>query len=211
MGFAPARDRGERRAGGHVLRVAAMMVFSTLGASGQQPPAVLPVIEFNVEVLGDKLGEFTARMDAYAELRRSLQEGLPALTVTDHPSEIQRAERLLAARIRKARAGAGRGDIFTEDIRRGFRQLLRPVTNAATCEVVRDDNPGEFPYAVNSEYPKSKPLSTVPASMLAVLPRLPEDVWYRFLDTDLILHDSRANVILDRIDNAIRCAGWQLR
>ena len=41
--------------------------------------------------------------------------------------------------------------------------------------------------------------------MLAVLPRLPEDVWYRFLYHDLILHDSRANVILDRIDNAIRC------
>ena len=112
---------------------------------------------------------------------------------------------MLAQRIRQARSGAGRGDIFTEKIRRGFRQLLRPVTNAATCELIHDDNPGEFPYAVNSDYPKNKPLSTVPAAMLAVLPRLPEDVWYRFLYHDLILHDSRANVILDRIDNAIRC------
>jgi hypothetical protein len=41
--------------------------------------------------------------------------------------------------------------------------------------------------------------------MLAVLPRLPDDVWYRFLERDLILHDSRANIILDRIDDAIRC------
>ena len=41
--------------------------------------------------------------------------------------------------------------------------------------------------------------------MLNVLPRLPADVWYRFLDRDLILHDSRANVILDRIDDAIKC------
>ncbi len=48
-------------------------------------------------------------------------------------------------------------------------------------------------------------LTSVPASMLNVLPRLPDDVWYRFLDRDLILHDSRANVILDRIDDAIRC------
>jgi hypothetical protein len=125
--------------------------------------------------------------------------------VTDDPSEIRRAEQLLAERIRRARAGAGRGDIFTENTRRAFRQLLRPVTNAATCELVHDDNPGEFGYAINSEYPKNKPLSTVPAAMLAVLPRLPEDVWYRFLYHDLILHDSRANVILDRIDNAIRC------
>ena len=82
---------------------------------------------------------------------------------------------------------------------------MRPVTNEGTCESIRDDNPGEFQYPLNSAYPKDKPVSTVPPSMLGVLPRLPEDVWYRFLDTDLILHDSRANVILDRIDNAIRC------
>jgi len=174
-------------------------------AFAQQPPAQLPVIEFNVEVLGNALGDFTAKMDAYAALRRSLEKGLPALTVTDRPVEIRQAEQLLAQRIREARAGAGRGDIFTEDIRRGFKELLRPVTNAATCEVIRDDNPGEFAYAVNSDYPKNKPFSSVPAAMLAVLPRLPEDVWYRFLDRDLILHDSRANVILDRIDDAVRC------
>lgn len=171
-----------------------------------QPPATgLPVVEFNVEVLGNTLGAFTAKMDAYAALRRSLQEGLPALAVTDRPDDIRQAEQLLAQRIREARAGAGRGDIFTEDIRRGFKQLLRPVTNAATCAFIRDDNPGEFAYAVNSAYPKTKPFSSVPATMLAVLPRLPEDVWYRFLDRDLILHDSRANVILDRIDNAVSC------
>jgi hypothetical protein len=174
-------------------------------AFAQQAPAQLPVVEFNVEVLGNALGDFTAKMDAYAALRRSLEEGLPALTVTDRPVEIRQAEQLLAQRIREARAGTGRGDIFTEDIRRGFKQLLRPVTNAATCEVIRDDNPGEFAYAVNSDYPKNKPVSSVPAAMLAVLPRLPEDVWYRFLDRDLILHDSRANVILDRIDDAVRC------
>lgn len=174
------------------------------GSFTQQPPG-LPTIEFNIEVLGDKLADFTTRMEAYAELRRSLEQGLPPLKVTDDPSEIQRAERLLAQRIRKARAGAGRGDIFTEDIRHGFRQLLRPVTNPAACALIDDDNPGEFQYPINSEYPKDKPLSTVPAAMLGVLPRLPADVFYRFLDTDLILHDSRANVILDRIDNAVRC------
>ena len=170
-----------------------------------QPPPQLPVVEFTVEVLGTTLGDFTAKMDAYAALRQSLQKGLPALAVTDNPVEIRNAERLLAARIRKARAGARRGDIFTEPIRRGFKQLLRSVANAGICEAIRDDNPREFQYPVNAEYPKDKPLSTVPPSILAVLPRLPEDVWYRFLGRDLILHDSRANIILDRIDDAIRC------
>ena len=171
----------------------------------QQPPPGTPTVEFTVEVLGDKLADFRARMDAYGKLRASLEEGLPRLKVTDDPVEIRRAERLLAERIRKARAGAERGDIFTEDIRRGFRQVLRPVTNRATCALLRDDNPGEFQYAINSEYPKDRPLSTVPPPMLAVLPKLPDDVFYRFLARDLILHDTRANIILDRIDDAVRC------
>ena len=188
-----------------MIVLAALALLAPAIALAQQPPAGLPVVEFTVEVLGDKLADFTTRMDAYAVLRQSLEEGLPPLKVTDDPREIQRAERLLAQRIRKARARARRGDIFTEDIRRGFRQLLRPATNPATCALIEDDNPGEFQYPVNAEYPKDRPLSTVPAVMLALLPRLPADVFYRFLDTDLILHDSRANVILDRIDNAVRC------
>jgi len=188
------------------LRTLVLMIGIVQSAHSfaQQPPGT-PTVEFTVEVLGDKLADFRARMDAYAKLRSSLEVGLPRLKVTDDPVEIQRAERALAERIRKARAGAVRGDIFTEDIRRGFRQVLRPVTNRATCALLRDDNPGEFQYPINGEYPKNRPLSTVPPAMLAVLPKLPDDVFYRFLARDLILHDTRANIILDRIDDAVRC------
>lgn len=182
-----------------------MVVLLIPGVAMAQPPSQLPTVDFNVEVLGNKVTDFTAKMDAYAELRRSLEAGLPALKITDNPSEIRRAEQLLAERIRRARAGAGRGDIFTEDTRRAFRQLMRPVTDAGICEAVRDDNPGEFGYPINAEYPKNRPVSTVPPSILAALPRLPDDVFYRFLGRDLILHDARANIILDRIDDAIRC------
>lgn len=73
-----------------LVLVAVMTVFVAASAFGQQP--ALPVV-----------------MDAYAALRRSLQERLPTLAVTDRPEEIDRAERLLAERIREARAGAGRG------------------------------------------------------------------------------------------------------
>ena len=185
-----------------------MAVIALLGRpSYAQGPPQLPTVDFTVEVLGGKLTDFTAKMDAYASLRESLQVGLPQLRVTDKPSEIQEAEQLLAARIRHARADTRRGDIFTEDIRRGFRQLLRTVTNAGICEAILHDNPGEFRYDVNGTYPKDKPLSTVPPSILEVLPRLPDDVWYRFLGRDLVLHDSRANIILDRIDDAVRCPG----
>ncbi len=43
--------------------------------------------------------------------------------------------------------------------------------------------------------------------MLAALPELPPDVHYRFLGRDLVLHDTRANIILDEIPDAIRCPG----
>jgi hypothetical protein len=187
------------------IALAAMVLFEAPAVLAQQPVPPLPTVEFTVEVLGSKVAEFDAKMEEYAQLRRSLEKGLPALAVTDNPSEILRAEQLLARRIRLARAGAGRHEIFTDETRRAFRQLLRPVTTAATCAFVRDDNPGEFGWAVNSVYPKDRPLSSVPPAMLAVLPQLPEDVFYRFLDTDLFLHDAKANVMLDRIDNAIRC------
>ena len=186
-----------------LLATTAWCVLSAHAAAQQSTPQV-PTVEFTVEVLGSKVAEFNAKMDEYARLRRTLQKGLPALAVTANPIEIQQAERLLAERIRKARAGVGRHDIFTEETRRAFRQMLRPVTTAATCEAVHDDNPGEWFWAVNAEYPKQHPVSTVPPAMLDALPRLPDDVFYRFLDTDLVLHDTRANIMLDRIDNAIR-------
>jgi hypothetical protein len=67
-----------------------------------------------------------------------------------------------------------------------------------------DDNPGEFSNKINGSYPEEKPLSTVPPNILAVLPRLPDDIQYRFLGRHLILLDTRANVILDRIPFAIQ-------
>ena len=45
----------------------------------------------------------------------------------------------------------------------------------------------------------------VPVNILARLPRLPDDIEYRFLGRDMILLDTRASVILDRIPYAIQC------
>lgn len=57
---------------------------------------------------------------------------------------------------------------------------------------------------INGIYPEEKPFSTMPGTILAALPALPDDVQYRFLG-HLILLDMRSNVILDRIPYAIRC------
>ena len=87
-----------------------------------------------------------------------------------------------------------------------FRKVLIVETNADTWAAIMDDNPGEFSNQINGTYPEDKPLSTVPPNILAVLPRLPDDIQYRFLGRHLILLDTRANVILDRIPCAIERA-----
>ena len=163
--------------------------------------------DFRVQVWGDIMADFSARVWAYFELRSELEKGLPALTATDDPAEIKRAVRALAKRIRVARAEAKEGDIFTPAISVEFRKVLLLEMNGDTWAAIMDDNPGEFSHRINGHYPEGKPFSTVPPNILAVLPALPaDDIQYRFLGRHLILFDARASVILDRIPYAIQCA-----
>jgi hypothetical protein len=205
---ATAGDNGEVLRPLSLLPIVLAFLLLAATASAQAPaaPNQAPAApDFKVEIWGTALVEFSARMDAYAALRESLSNGIPRLAVTDDPAEILRAETALAVRIRQARAKARRGDIFSSRIRIAVRRTLALSLDAGMCEAIRDDNPGEFFYSINATYPKQRALSTVPPSILAALPRLPDDVMYRFLDRDLILHDTRANIILDRIDDAVTC------
>jgi hypothetical protein len=126
-------------------------------------------------------------------------------------STIRRGIRALAKEIRVARAGAKEGDIFTPTISVEFRRVLFLEVDANTWGAIMDDNPGELSNHINGDYPEGEPLSTVPPNILVVLPTLPEDIQYRFLGRNLILLDTRASVILDRIPFAIQYAGTDER
>lgn len=164
--------------------------------------------DFTVQVWGYIVADFSARVWDYSELRSELEKGLPPLRVTDDPAEIRRAVRALAKKIRVGRAGAKQGDMFTPTISVEFRKALILEMDANTWAAIMDDNPGEFSNQINGTYPEEKPLSTVPPNILAVLPSLPDDIQYRFLGRHLILLDTRANVILDRIPFAIQLPDW---
>lgn len=156
------------------------------------------------------LVEFHDRVRAYVELRDRVSEGLPRLEETAEPEEITETETALAERVREARSNAKRGDIFTPAVRERFRQLLNPelrgLRGQNTRGIIMDENPSgfeEFPFKVNSVYPKQLPLGTVPPNILESLPPLPENLEYRFVDTHLILRDMQANLIVDFIPYAI--------
>ena len=188
------------------LKLVVLMVFAASASYAQAPtPQANPdTPDFKVQIWGDIGVEFISRVDSYVELRRELEKGLPPLTVTADPEEIRRAERALARRIRDARKKAKRGDIFTPAISGVFRNVLLLEIDAKTWKSVMDDNPGAFSVRINGTYPDKKPLSTVPANILAALPRLPNDVQYRFLGPHLVLFDTKARVILDGIPYAIK-------
>ena len=111
-----------------------------------------------------------------------------------------------AKKIRAARSDAREGDIFTPAISDSFKRALVDELDPGTCEAILDDNPGEFKHRINGSYPDGAPLSTVPANVLAVLPKLPDDLQYRFVGRHLVLLDGRSGLILDRIRFVILCA-----
>ena len=187
--------------------VAALIIVFTLAVYAQTPTtntgSDTPV--FRVQVWGYIVEDFTARVSSYYELRRQLQKGLPSLKVTDDPAEIRSTQLALAERIRVARHGAKPGEIFTPAVRVEFRKVLSLAIDANTLGAIMDDNPGRISHHINGTYPEGEPFSTMPPNVLAVLPRLPDDIHYRFLGRELILIDTAANVILDRIPCAIQC------
>ncbi len=188
-----------------VLLAAALLTATGAVCTAQTDDSRQQTPNFKVEVWGSSQGDFGKLVNAYADLRAKLQVGAPVLSVTDDPKEITKAETILAARIRAARPGAKRGDIFTRAIGAAFRKVLWSEMNERTWAAIMDENPEEFEHAILGTYPKTRPLSTVPPNILAKLPALPPRIEYRFLGRDLILHDTDANVIVDRLPHAISC------
>jgi hypothetical protein len=190
------------------VAIALIVVFASSGYSQEvqttPPPPEAPRFGVEVEVFGNVMADFSARVSAYTDLRNELNKGLPPLTVDD-PAHVQKAVQALAAKIRVARARAKRGDIFTPAIARAFQKALLQVDDSTWVAIV-DDNPGEFSKPINASYPEDKPFSTVPPNILKILPRLPDDMEYHFLGRHLILLDTRASVIVDWIPFAIGCA-----
>src|SRR5687768_6856106 len=117
--------------------VALLLLFVAHTAWAQTPPKPAPKDpDFKVAVDGLIVADFTARMAAYAELRKSLEEGLPQLKVTDNHSEIRRAEEALARRIRQAREGKRQGNIFTPEINAAFKKLLASIVTPGMCAAI---------------------------------------------------------------------------
>jgi hypothetical protein len=188
--------------------VAIWLVMACTSSAQQDPRGDMPKGS-NVNPDAKLVADFNARVKEYADLRKDLAAKSPPLKETASPTEIETAEKGLAAQIRAARANVKRGAIFTPAAEAMFRRLLSPAVKGAegaeNKALIKDDAPppAEIPFKVNAEYPKDQPLSSVPPDVLQRLPQLPEYLQYRFTGKHLLLYCSRGNLIVDYMMNAI--------
>ena len=68
---------------------------------------------------------------------------------------------------------------------------------------ILDENPIGAAVSINGPYPDSIPLSTMPPQILNALPKLPEELEFRFIGERLILFDHHAHLIVDYVDRAL--------
>jgi hypothetical protein len=131
--------------------------------------------------------------------------------------QLQMTVMALALRIRTARADAHQGDLIRPDVARMFRHRIATCLPADEWAAVLADNAAEAeeedeeegvpagppaPLQVNMKWPERELFGFVPPQLLAVLPRLPEELQYRIIGNALVLWDHHANLIVDFMPDA---------
>lgn len=148
------------------------------------------------------------RVKEYVDLQKKVDNGLPKLSGNEDPSKIEAHQAAMASRIKMTRARAKRGDIFGS-AEPALMAVIREDANLRTLREARaamEEVPKFDPPAVNTAYPEKAALATVPPLLLDALPKLPEGLEYRFMGNDMILRDTKANLIADFINNAVPTA-----
>lgn len=159
-----------------------------------------------VNEYGAAVKEFRDRADAYLAQQKQIAKGLPPLKDTDDPAELTGREDELGKRIALARATARPGDFIGKDLEPYVRAAVKKDwanRPSDAKEALGEDLPPAGVAKINSAYPKDQPLSTVPASLLAALPPLPEGLEYRLVGRHLIIRDVTANLVVEVLPNVL--------
>jgi len=150
--------------------------------------------------------EFFDRVRAYMKIHESAEARVPSLKETSDPKQVSQREKALADEIRVERAGAKQGDVFSPAAAMEIGMVVAEdfkSRSIGTQKAILVEVPMKVPPAINTDYPTTLPLATVPPSLLLKLPTLPEDLEYRFLGRHLILRDIKANLIVDFIPDVV--------
>jgi len=183
--------------------IACLLAAGCFGLAQVSPPPGQPVNQ-NSLVIQD----FGKRLDDYAKVRKRAQAGLPDPKSERSAEDIKQYQQSLAKNLRTERAQAKAGDIFTPSISQLFRELIAtPIRSESGGKIqasLRHAEPVRaFPLEVNQEYPQTSALQSTPPTLLSNLPKLPSDLEYRIVGQELVLLDTKANLIVDLLPDAL--------
>jgi hypothetical protein len=152
--------------------------------------------------------EFSDRVQKYVQLHKSLEATVPKLKTTNEPELIAAHQKILARKIKAARAHAKRGDIFTPAATEAFQKAISsefqgPQAPHAKATMKQGAPLTKVHLHVNEIYPESIPFTSVPPTMLQNLPKLSAEVAYRAVSSDLVLLDVKANLVVDYLPGVI--------
>jgi hypothetical protein len=177
-------------------------VFLAPGFAGQAPTP-----QDREEASAYKI--FADRIQAYIKLQKSLQDSMSKLKTTNNAAEIIEHQQAMAEKIANARRDAHQGDIFTHEVAKRFRKIIRREFHGPEGRLarrtIRQDDPSKVMARlhVNNVFPEGVSLTTTPPTLLLKLPELPQDLAYRFVGHDLTLIDIKARLIIDLIEDVI--------
>lgn len=209
-------------AGKHVVRIALLVAILVSVASARpafrkpqnapaKPQTTTGKPQAATQAAADDAGlkEFSSRVQAYVKLHKQMEGTLPKLKPTDQTELINAHQQALATKIREARPDVKAGNIFTPDAKAAFTQAIAQEFKSDDAKNARATIQQGAPISyvqlqVNQIYPEGMPYTTVPPTLLLKFPKLPDELAYRIVDSDLILLDVRANLVVDLMDKAIR-------
>ncbi len=143
---------------------------------------------------------FLDRIREYVTFHNNVEKMVPALTETGNPEKIAGREKALADALIKQRPDAKPGDFFIKEYQPILRQIVREdfmKRSLADRKALTQELPKGMKVEVNTVYPSTIPLATFPGNLLKKLPELPPELEYRIVGRDLILRDTKGNVVVD--------------
>lgn len=203
-----------------IASLSVLIVLGVAACSGRVPPAppatsaspeAAPPTKRVVGPLSEADAAAMATMNdglkTYLELHNKIEASLPKLSPDANVKERDTVQRQFELQVRKERAAAKQGDVFTPAAQPVIKRLIAAVFDGPEGQKLKasimDENPVGVKLAVNGRYPDNVPISTMPPPVLQTLPKLTEGLEYRFVNDHLIILDVHAHVVVDFIDNVL--------
>lgn len=184
------------------------LVLLPLTATGPQATCTLaPVVPTVSEV--PILVAFSQRVDTYMQVHNDVERRLAPPRLFDDPEDMFRTIRAMQAGIRAGRPDAVAGMIFTDDVAVLIRERVqRQLTDCQQRveDVLAFINEERAPRARKPAIHRTFPWelgSAMWPTLIPALPPLPDELQYRFVDRDLVLIDTHADMVVDILVNAL--------